>query len=413
MITRLAITLVFAQAVVSECLYGQSSIRSAETVGLPVQTHAAHFDGAESESLDEFHYPKIELVDLPLIAGGGMLESDSIVDFSLACDAAPGECSCEDGGACGTSHELLASRWTPLDRLHDRFDSLDLRRFSVGAKFRQGRTRDKGIGYERVMYAPNVLDTAIQVPHVGLRVQLDNGLQVPDRAEYFWGSDAATTETGVSAQDVSVRLAMGNEKLMALTQYTLRSLDPDVEANTTGMGDMIVGAQAILVDGKRTKLATIFRTYLATGTSTKGLGTGHTSLEHGLLARHCLSPEVYLFGEVKYWVPIGGTSGVSGDVLSTGWGVSSIAAESDVFAFLPTFELRTLSFLFGGQKRPGSNTTESIDGETAVELYPGARFVFDRQSDLGLIEFGCAAGITIADDQWFDTRWVFDLRFSH
>ena len=402
-IKRILITLFISQFISSGLVAAQSPLGPADVDGLSVRH------------------------ELDLIAiDGGMIQSDGssgelLAEFEMLgpgmTNQVDGTCDgiCSGPGLCGPdSSPPLASHWTPFAGLHSRIGAIDLSRFHIGERFRVQRTRDRGIGYERVMYAPSVLDTAIQVPHVGFRLQLDRGLEVPDRAEYFWGSGSeSSAETDVNAQDLSVRLAVGNEKLMALTQYTLRSIDPGVKANTTGMGDMVVGAQAMLVEGKQATLATILRTFIATGSSSKGLGTGHTSLEYGLLGRKCLSPETYLFGEAKYWMPIAGTSGVAGDVLSTGWGISTIASESDVFAFLPTLELRTLSFLFGGQTPPGTLTTQRIDGETAVELYPGARFVFDRQSDLGLIEFGFAGGVTFADDEWFDSRLVLDLRFSH
>ncbi len=337
-------------------------------------------------------------------------EANCSGELNCGCGSGVCESGCEEGCGCNQCGAQVSSQWTPWQNFSLPKINPDLEHFNLGARFRQNRFRDRGIGYERVMFAPNVLDTAIVAPHVGIRYQLDYGLQTPDRAQYYWG-DGPQGESGVNAQDVVVRLAAGSKRLMALTQYTMRSLDPEVNANTTGFGDVVLGAQALLVDGERTKVATIFRTHLATGPSQRGLGTGHTSLEYGLLARRCLRPETYLFSEIKYWTPIKGTSGVAGDVLTTGWGISTIAAESDVFAFLPTFEMRTLSFLFGGYNTTGG-TVQRIDGDTAVELYPGARFVLGPENDMGLWEFGVAAGVTAGDDDWFDTRWVFDLRLS-
>ncbi|SMP42292.1 hypothetical protein SAMN06265222_101753 [Neorhodopirellula lusitana] len=56
---------------------------------------------------------------------------------------------------------------------------------------------------------------------------------------------------------------------------------------------------------------------------------------------------------------------------------------------------------------------ESLGQSTcAVQALPGARFVLGPENDMGLWEFGVAAGVTAGDDDWFDTRWVFDLRLS-
>lgn len=353
--------------------------------------------------------PQAEPFDVSVFAG----TTDVIAGESLSCD------SCGDvfadgtlGCGCGAT-SAISNDWTPWQVFHAIRPRLNFSFLDVGKRFRESRTHDRGIGYERVMFAPNVLDTAIGTPHFGIRYQIDSGLQTPDRAEYYWAANPVGPggDARVNTRDLTFRLALGNEKAMAFTQYTLRSLDPENAGNTTGMGDMVIGAQALMVDGKRTKVASIFRTYLATGPAQRGLGTGHTSLEPGVLLRHCTSPETYWFGELKYWIPIGGIQGHQGDVLSTGIGASSIAAESDVFAFIPTLEMRTLTFLFGQESvGPG---TRRIDGDTAVELYPGARFVLGPRRDGGLLEFGFSPGVTIADSGWFDTRIVFDIRLVH
>lgn len=403
------ILLILAQAVSCSCAVAQSPMVIDGASGMALHPDVAGHDRGGQASSDATPISAVPLQP-ELIESATLFHEPAWLASTGSADSCDG--CCDPSFGCQSCHGSIASHWTPWQRLHV-VPNIDWKRLGIGSRFRAARSRDRGIGYERVMFAPNVLDTAIATPHVGFRYQLDYGLKAPDRAEYFWSKSPSgpAGNQAVNTQDLSVRLAIGNDKAMALTQYTLRSLDPDVAGNTTGMGDMVVGAQALLLDGKRTKLATLFRTYIATGSAQRGLGTGHTSLEHGLLARYCWSPETYLFGECKYWIPINGTSGTSGDVLSTGWGISSIASESDVYAFMPTLEVRTLTFLFGGQSTP--NGMQSIDGLTAVELYPGARFVLGPGSDTGLCEFGCAAGVTLADDRWFDTRWVFDVRFSH
>ncbi len=348
----------------------------------------------------------VDSADGPLGFASNLIESNAIDES--ACDGcASGSCSAHQQSIA------VANRWTPMGALSKRMQALDADRFRFFRRKRRPRRHDRGIGYERVMFAPHVLDPAIMTPNVGLRYQIDSGLRTPDRAEYYWGAPplGPAAETSVNAQDLSLQLYAGNEKAMALTQFTLRSLDPDRADNTTGMGDMVVGAQALMLDGKRLKLSTIFRTYLNTGPEDRGLGRGNISLEHGLLSRYCYSPKTYLFGEFKYWTALSGTPDISGDVISSGAGISTIAMESDVFALIPTFEVRALTFLFGGQTE-NDGSTSRVDGLTAVELYPGARFVLGPQSDLGLCELGCAAGVTVADDDWFDTRWVISLRWS-
>jgi len=319
------------------------------------------------------------------------------------------------------ARQAIADHWNPIagvaSLLHPPVPNR-LRKWTATFWKDHGRsqpaTRDLGIGHERVMFAPSIVDTAIGSAHIGFRFQADSGLSTPDRAGYYWGPPplGPPAEANVDTLDTLFRMELGNERAMALTQFTMRSLDPTRAENTTGFGDMVVGGKVLMVDGKRLKLSSIFRTYLPTGPEQHGLGTGHTSLEPGLLARYCVSPKTFWFGELKYWLPIGGDPMYSGDVLTTGLAVSTIFHESDVYAMLPTLEVRTLSFLFGAETQP-DGTVRHIDGKTAVEIYPGVRFVLGPQGDLGLWELGISTGVTAADNDWFDTRMLIDLRWNY
>jgi len=313
----------------------------------------------------------------------------------------------------------LADHWTPWHPFrHLRRKPGLLRRLTDMAWQTNGRARsatgDLGIGHERVMFAPSVVETAISTANVGVQWQHDRGLQTPDRAAFYWGPPPLGPgfDARVNTFDTRLRMELGNERLMAITDLTMRSLDPTSLDNTTGIGDMQIGAKALLVDGKRLKLSTIFRTYLPTGVERKGLGTGHTSLEPGLLFRYCLSPRTFAFGEFKYWIPLGADPQYAGDVMTTGFAISTILRESDVYAFMPTFEMRTLSFLFGGRTL-ADGTVARIDGETVVEIYPGARLVLGPAGDTGLWELNVAGGVTVGDDQWFDSRIIFGLRWNY
>ncbi|XZE52079.1 transporter [Planctomycetaceae bacterium SH139] len=313
----------------------------------------------------------------------------------------------------------LADHWTPWHQFrHQRRQPGFLRKLADMAWQTSGRARsatgDLGIGHERVMFAPSVVETAISTANVGVQWQLDRGLQTPDRAAFYWGPPPLGPgfDARVNTFDTRLRMELGNERLMAITDFTMRSLDPTSLENTTGIGDLQIGAKALLVDGKRLKLSTIFRTYLPTGVERKGLGTGHTSLEPGLLFRYCLSPRTFAFGEFKYWIPLGADPQYAGDVMTTGFAISTILRESDVYAFMPTFEVRTLSFLFGGRTL-ADGTVARIDGETAVEIYPGARLVLGPAGDTGLWELNVAGGVSVGDDQWFDSRVIFGLRWNY
>lgn len=271
---------------------------------------------------------------------------------------------------------------------------------------------DLGIGHERVMYAPHVVDTAIGTSNTGVLIRADRGLSTPDRLEAIWASPTRgpSPESRVDILDTVFRMEVGNSKLLAMTDYTMRSLNPDRNDNTTGFGDMILGAKATILDGPTTKVSSVFRTYLKTGPSDRGLGTGHVSLEPGLLLRHQLNQHTFFHGEAKYWLPIAGTNAVAGDVLKLGGALSTVWKETDSMALLPTIEFSSYTFLSGGATQ-ANGILRRVNGEFAGELYPGMRIVHGPGNELGLLEYGFASGIVFADDGWFDTRLVFDIRF--
>ncbi len=272
---------------------------------------------------------------------------------------------------------------------------------------------DLGIGHERVMFAPHVVETAVGTANTSVLIRADRGLATPDRLETIWAapSRGPGPESRVDILDTVFRMDLGNEKAMVMTEYTMRSLNPERNDNTTGFGDMVVGAKGTLFDGQNTKIASVFRTYLKTGPSDRGLGTGHVSLEPGFLLRHQLTQHTYFHGEAKYWLPIAGTPAVAGDVLKLGAALSTVWKETDSWAILPTLEFSSYTFLAGSTTQ-SNGIRRRVNGEFAGELYPGLRWVRAPGYELGLLEYGLASGFIFADDGWFDSRLVFDIRFA-
>ena len=270
---------------------------------------------------------------------------------------------------------------------------------------------DYGLGYERLAYSPMVLDTPLTSPYMGIRIRADRGMNAPDRLEYLWGKAGSgpAPESRVDLIDTIFRTELGHDKAGFISEMRMRSLDPTINGNTVGFGDMLVGGKVLVYDSGCTKVSTIFLTHLNTGPEKKGLGRGHVALEPGLLAMRKWSERTYLFGEWKYHVPLGATPGFAGDVFRTGWGVATIWHDSDRYAILPTFEIQTHSFLFGGRTRP-DGTEVRIDGATSIDLYPGIRWTFSETA-LGACEVGMAGGVSFADRDWFDSRMMIEVRW--
>jgi hypothetical protein len=299
------------------------------------------------------------------------------------------------------AHPEPRQRWSKRDPLE-----------RLGGLVRRKTGWDLGLGSERVMFAPMVVETAMGTPHSGLQIRSGRGLATPDRLEYIWAtpSRGPSAESSVDILDTVLHMELGNEKAMAITEMSMRSLNPERNDNTVGFGDMVVGARATLMDGRCTKVASVFRTYIKTGPADRGLGTGHVSLEPGMLVRHQWSQYTFFHGEVKYWLPIAGTPGTAGDVLKAGAAVSTVWHETDTFALMPTLEFSSLTFLSGAATNL-DGSSRRVNGEFVGEIYPGLRCVWGPGGDLGLIEYGVSPGFILADEGWYDSRLIFDIRF--
>lgn len=278
------------------------------------------------------------------------------------------------------------------------------------------RTCDFGIGHDRVMLAPFFIEVTQPFNHYRARVDDVAGLQFPSRAEYFWAAPPkgrTKPEQSVDYQDFRLQIETGNDQFSLATDLPIRLLDPVVNDNTGGFSDMTLTQKAIIVNGDYWQISQLFRTYFNTGSARKGLGTGHISLEPGVLGRYKWNEQTYLHGELLYWIPVGGADPVfAGERLQSGIGISTVLYETDMFAAIPTFELVGWYF-FDGAKRYPDGTVANVDGEGFVNLHPGVRFVLGPRGDLGLFEVGVAGGLGIGDARLYDSLLRVDLRWSY
>src|SRR5690606_11424038 len=120
-------------------------------------------------------------------------------------------------------------------------------------------------------------------------------------------------EREVDYFDLRLVTEMATSKAFSITtSLPMRSLDPEINPNTTGFGDMSVTTKTLMVDGRHWQVTQLFTTHINTGSPRKGLGTGHVSLEPGFLGRYKWNDELYLHGRLAFWIPIGGDPAFSG-----------------------------------------------------------------------------------------------------
>ena len=281
-------------------------------------------------------------------------------------------------------------------------------------------TQDRGIGYERVAYAPFVIDITQPMTQWAFRIDAANNWKHPDEAQYFFarpmslGGSGPPAETSANYQDFTFIGEMGNSSASARTSIPVRLIDGEINGDTAGMGDMHVATKLVLLTGERLKITQFFDTYIPTGAAGKGLGTGHVSMEPGLLASYRWSDETYIHAEAKYLVPIPTSPGNSGTMMTWGFGVSHLLYDGDLFAVIPTAELVCYTIFDAGETIASPvPTIQTVDNAVIPTLHFGVRVVSDRFRDIGTVEFGISAGFNLGSSGWYEDLLRTEVRVMY
>ena len=275
-------------------------------------------------------------------------------------------------------------------------------------------TGEAGLGRERVAYAPFEIDITQPFGNFLWRTQSVYNLTKPDRAEQFWarpGVGPLLPESGVNFQEFRLRMETGGDAFSLATDVPIRLLNPDVNDNTAGIGDIELVQKTRLINGSRWQMTQLLRTTFNSGNARKGLGTGHVAMEPGMLWRYRWSDLTFWHSELKMTFPVPGTPGYAGPLLKWGIGVSHVWYETDTVAYIPTLEFTNI-WVLDGQfiPFPGGPPVD-VRGDGIFNLAPGLRIVHDTGGDLGVVEFGWSGVFAVGSNGWYDALVRFDLRF--
>ena len=170
-------------------------------------------------------------------------------------------------------------------------------------------------------------DTVRPKTYTRIRYDYGENLTQPDRAEFFWartgtGGGAGVAgfnakgppkpETSLHYDELSLYQEIAAGGFGFFIEEPYRSVYPDVNDHDANFGDLNLGTKSLLVDCELLQVAFQFRTYIPTGNSRNGIGTGHASLEPALLASLKLTPTTYLQSQLAEWIPIGGDQDYQG-----------------------------------------------------------------------------------------------------
>jgi hypothetical protein len=271
--------------------------------------------------------------------------------------------------------------------------------------FSTPRARDSNVGY---------IDPAPPADQFRLRYDSSFDNPRPSRAEFFWPKSGPFSpgpprpETSVDAQELTASVeALLADRLSGFVEGQLRYVNPAVNESAVGFGDMNAGFKYALLCREDLVATLQLRTYLPTGDGKRGLGVEHVSLEPAVLVYSRLSDKVCLEGELRDWVPIGGTD-FAGNVLRYGAGVSYDLVQTERVGILPVAELVGWTVLGGKESMPVAEQefrVKQAAGDTIVNLKIGARF---QITGWGSLYTGYGRALT--GDRWYANTFRVEWR---
>lgn len=296
-----------------------------------------------------------------------------------------------------------------------------------------GMLAGAGPGSTTAINPGGYIDGALPVTQVRLRGDFAYRNNRPDRAEFFYpkcGCFAGLTppqtnakgppqpETGVDYQDVATYLeARLGERWSVFGEVPVRFLNPDVNANTSGLADVNFGFKyaAILTD---TRIVTLqLRSIAPSGDGFKGLGSENWWVEPGILTQQQLTDRLITFGELRYAIPVSRTSEFAGDVLRYGVGAAYVAYSSCNLRVMPVVETVGWTVLGGKESTvDGPGAVLDASGATIVNLKGGVRFGFgevEYPGALGRSDLYIGYGRALTGEVWYKDilRVEYRLRF--
>ncbi len=263
---------------------------------------------------------------------------------------------------------------------------------------------DSGVGY---------VDTAVIANQLRVRFDSVYDADATNRAEYLWawspplGPGPPLDESSTDYQRVSAYLEWAaNPMFSVFIDAGAMFANPVINANAGGIGDIETGFKVSLYEDCDTLTTFQLKAYAPTGDASRALGTRHVSLEPGILFFQRFD-RFTLEGELRDWIPIGGTPGRQGNILRYGLGASTDLSSIGLPRVRPVVEFAGWTVL-NGQTRflgPFGAVIEDADGDTIVNAKVGSRFILDQNRDIYV-----GYGRSLTGDRWYQDILRAELR---
>jgi hypothetical protein len=258
-------------------------------------------------------------------------------------------------------------------------------------------------------------------PQTLTRFRVDGGMnmQFPDRSEYFWaqaGLNRMNQFKGTGPMVPKYKLRNGRPiRSFVDVDWTQLSLYQEIATSrasffvdipyrswssltkhSAGFSDMNIGTKSMLLDCELVQITFQFRTYFPIGSTSKGLGNGHTTLEPSLLFSLHVARQTYIQGEISEWIPLT-TDAYAGAIFMHHASLNQV-----VWRFTPDVPLIAMIEYSGWTFQDGAFSTPVFGpvhsaGETYVNVGPSVRL-----SICNRLDFGAALAYPVSDHHWAD-----------
>ncbi len=266
------------------------------------------------------------------------------------------------------------------------------------------------------------IDGAMPLTQFRLRFDAAYDNNRPDRAEFFYpkcgcfqtrdAKGPPLVERSVDSQELSAYLevALGN-RVSGFFEVPVRFINPEVNRNATGVGDLNFGFKYAVVACQDQFLTFQFRTYVPTGDGFRGLGTEHVSLEPAVLWHKDLTERLRVDAELRDWIPVSGSE-FAGNVLRYGVGVSYAVVDGPGLRVAPSAELVGWTALSGKELADGRKL--DADGDSILNAKVGVRVGFgDGNGLLSGSDLYVGYGRALTGEVWYKdvVRIEYRMRF--
>jgi len=296
------------------------------------------------------------------------------------------------------------------------------------------------------------IDSAIVRSRIRVRFDANYDDTSPDKAEFFYakcgcfaspqagslfdprargpvhvsGSSPLSKFMGqasINYQEVATYLEYApTQRFSGFIELPARFIQPTLGSGTSGFSDLNIGVKYALIANPNQYYTFQFRTYVPTGDSYVGLGTGHASLEPALLVFQRLSDRLFFSGEFRDWIPVGG-SDFAGNVLRYGVGLTYNIVLTDHLRIAPVNEIVGWSILNGQEFIPDKFSStygqvKTVGGQTIVNEKIGLRIGLGDYSQAGggsglndRHSIYVGYGTALTGDHWYKNTFRLEYNF--